>query len=118
MNGSSGVNTLNVDDSGSGGAKNGTLTSSTITGLGMASGITFGGMAAVNITLGQGSVHFTIAGTHTGTTSVQGGNGTDTIDILTTRGATTVGGGAGGHNQRVCHRRSRHDQRRSRNHRH
>ena len=27
-----------------------------------------------------------IAGTHTGTTSVQSGNGTDTIDIQTTRG--------------------------------
>ena len=57
VNGAGGVNALNVDDSGSGVNKTGTLTSNTVTGLGMANGITYGGMAAVSITLGQGSVH-------------------------------------------------------------
>jgi len=95
VNGAGGVNTLNVDDSGSGSTETGTLTSSTLTGLNMAAVITYSGMAAVNIALGQGANHFIIASTHTGTTNVQSGNGSDTIDIQTTRGATTVSGGAG-----------------------
>ena len=95
VNGASGVNALNVDDSGSASNKTGTLTSTTITGLNMAGGITYSGMAAVNIALGQGSVHFIIASTQTGTTSVQSGGGSDIVDVQSTRGATTVSGGAG-----------------------
>ena len=94
VNGASGVNVLNVDDSGSVSNKTGTLTSSTLTGLNMAAGITDSGMSAVNVALGQGSDLFTIASTHTGTTSVQCGNGADLVDIDSTRGATTVSGGA------------------------
>ena len=93
--GGSGTNVLNVDDSGSVSSKSGTLTSSTITGLNMAAGITYSGMANVNVALGQGSEFFTIASTDTGTTSVQCGNGADLVDIDTTRGTTNVSGGAG-----------------------
>ena len=95
VNGGSGVNSLVADDSGSTGSETGTLTSDTITGLGMASGITYNGMASVSAFLGQGTVQFNIASTHTGTTFVQAGNSADTIDIGSTLGATTVTGGSG-----------------------
>ena len=64
--GGSGTNVLNVDDSGSVSSKSGTLTSSTITGLNMAAGITYSGMSTVNVALGQGSEFFTIASTRHG----------------------------------------------------
>ncbi len=95
VNGGWGSGTLNVDDSGSTTTKVGTLTSTTLTGLGMAGGITYNYVSAVNILLGAGTESFTIASTHTGTTTVLCGPGTDMVTVQTTRGATTVSGGAG-----------------------
>ena len=91
----SSVNTLNVDDSGSTSNKLGYLTSSTVAGLNMALGITYSGMSAVNINLGQGSDHFIITSTHAGTTNVQTGNGSNIIDVQSTSGPLTVSGGSG-----------------------
>ena len=68
VNGGFGVNALNADDSGSTANKSGTLTSSTITGLGMADGITYANIAALTIALGTGGENFTIASTDTGST--------------------------------------------------
>src|SRR5262249_16133087 len=47
--------TLNVDDTGSTGPKSGTLTPTTLTGLGMGSGgISYSGLATLNVKLGSG----------------------------------------------------------------
>jgi hypothetical protein len=92
---SAGAAVLNVDDTGSLSNRTGTLTANTLTGLGMASGITYSGLAAVNIALGRGSSQLTIAGTHTGTTNVQCGDGdhaSTTINIQSNDGTTTVNG--------------------------
>ena len=55
-----GADTMNVDDTGSTIAKTGKLTESTLTGLNMA-GITYSGLAKLNINLGSGGNQFTIA---------------------------------------------------------
>src|SRR5260221_8290985 len=66
INGNDGADTLNVDDAGDSLANTGTLTSTTLTGLGMASGIVYGSLEAVNVNLGSGGDTFTIASTHGG----------------------------------------------------
>ena len=95
VNGGWGSSTLNVDDSGSSTNKVGAMTSTTVTGLGMAGGITYNFVSAVNIMLGTGSESFTVASTHTGTTTVLCGPATDTVTVDTTRGPTTISGGNG-----------------------
>ncbi len=78
-----GPDTLNVDDSGSTISKTGTLTSSTITGLGMGSSISFSGTSSVNLTLGSGpNNHLNIQSTASGvSTTVSGSSGTDTFYV-------------------------------------
>ena len=72
-----GTDTMNVDDTGSTTAKTGTLTATTLTGLNMgAAGITYSGLANLNIKLGSGGNTFTIANTASGTTTtVNSGTG-------------------------------------------
>ena len=106
VNGGLGVNALNVDDSGSTANKSGTLTSSTITGLGMADGITYSDMPPSTSPWGPGGENFTIASTHTGSSQRAGGPGADVVTVQTTRGFTTVSGGAGNDTINVdAHRR-------------
>jgi hypothetical protein len=82
----SGNDTLNVDDTGSTVDKSGTLTATTLTGLGMgAGGITYSGLAALNVTLGSGNDTFTVAGANGPTvTKIDGGLGTNTAIINVT----------------------------------
>ena len=61
----SGSDWLYIDDSGDTLGNTGTLTSTTITGLGMAGSITYGTVEHVVITLGSGGDTFTIESTHT-----------------------------------------------------
>jgi hypothetical protein len=92
-----GCDTLNVDDTGSTLAKTGTLTSSTLTGLGMGSGgINYCGLSALNIYLGSGGNTFTIASTYASTvTFLNSGIGNDTVNVQSTAGITTVNTGNG-----------------------
>src|SRR5262249_31240918 len=85
-NAAGGADVMNVDDTGSTAGKVGTLTQSRLTGLGMAQGIQYSGLAAVNIRLGTGGDTFTVASTHTGTTFVAAGPGDDTVDVQSTSG--------------------------------
>ena len=74
--------TLNVDDTGSMAANTGTLTNTTLTGLGMA-GITYNNLAALNISLGSGGNIFNITSTSQNTATtlyVQQGSG-DVINV-------------------------------------
>jgi hypothetical protein len=65
-----GVDTLNVDDTGSTSGKTGSLTSSTLSGLGMGPlGITYSGLANLNIHLGTGLDTFNVLGTAAITTT-------------------------------------------------
>ena len=94
LNGSGGADALNIDDSGDTTDRtDGRLTNTQVTGLGNAGAITYSGMSALKISLGKGNDHFTVALTHAGTTTVDGGPGNDTIDLLALFGPTTVHGG-------------------------
>ncbi len=95
----SGSDVLNVDDTGDTEANTGdlagTLTATQITGLGMASGITYGTIETLNIGLGSNQDRFTIFSTHVGVTNLDGNDGADIINVRTISGTTTVNVGAG-----------------------
>jgi Ca2+-binding RTX toxin-like protein/subtilisin-like proprotein convertase family protein len=95
VNGNDGADTLNVDDTGDTAANTGTLTSTRLTGIGMAAGdtskgITYGTLEDVNIGLGSGGDTFTIESTHSGTTDLFARGGADVVNVRTTAGQTTV----------------------------
>ena len=90
------VDTLNVNDGGVSDGQMGTLTSSSVSGLGMgAAGIVYFDLEAVNVHLGSGDDTFTIATTHGGTTTLTGGAGGDSVSVLSIAGATLVAGDGG-----------------------
>jgi hypothetical protein len=78
-----GADTLNVDDTGSTAGQNGTLTPTNLTGLGMgAAGITYSGLANLNLNLGSGgntlTIHDIAPATHT---TIDGGSSAnDTVN--------------------------------------
>ncbi len=80
-----GADTMNVDDTGSTTAKTGTLSATTLTGMNMGpSGITFSGLATLNISLGSG-------GTMGNTFNIAVAAGTNLP------ANTTINAGSGGH---------------------
>jgi hypothetical protein len=89
------MNALNVDDTGTLGSRTGTLTSGSLTGLNMASGITYAGIQALTVRLGAGSNDFTIQGTAAGTTTVYGGQAENAFEVQSIGGPTSVYGGYG-----------------------
>ena len=92
----SGSDVLNVDESGELDANDGTLTSTTLTGLQMApAGITYSGFEHLNIWLGSASDTFTVVSTHVGTTDLKTGDGGDFVAVRSIAGVTTVDAGAG-----------------------
>jgi hypothetical protein len=82
--------TLNVDDTGSTVSKTGTLSATTLTGLAMgANGITYSGLAVLNISLGSGSDTFTVNGITTSTaTTVDGKAGSNSATLNFSGGFT------------------------------
>ena len=92
----SGSDILNVDDTGSTADKTGDLTSGSLTGLDMgAAGISYSGLASLNISLGSGNNVLVIESTSTATTTVNGNTGSDTFDVRATTGTTILNTGAG-----------------------
>lgn len=92
VNGGAGGNDiLNVDDSNPAiTGKTGTLTGTTLRGLGMPNGINYGSLETLNIWLDAGNNSFNIDGTHGGTTNIYGMEGADTINVrATATGSTT-----------------------------
>src|SRR5262249_18686374 len=101
----SGSDSLNVDDTNSATSKTGTLTSSTLTGLGMSStpitlggvtypgGISYSHVSTLNISLGSHGNNFTISSTNGSTsTTLYSGNGNDTVNLTTDSRPTTIHG--------------------------
>src|SRR5205807_10629424 len=91
VNGNAGLATLNVDDTGAPG-DTGSLRAMTISGLGLAGGITYGTLTNLNINLASNAV-FTILGTHLANTTIHDGYSGDMINVQTISGPTTVDGG-------------------------
>jgi len=93
LNGENNSDTINLSDAGDATNNTGTITSTTISGLGLGSPITYGTMEAININLGSGNDNFTIT-SPTAVTTVSGNVGTDTFTIVSNSAALTVNGGA------------------------
>src|SRR6185437_7891173 len=87
------VDRLVVDDSGDANGRIGLLTSTDVTGLGLATaGIHYTEFEALHLMLGLGNDAFHIDSTHTGTTQLDGGPGNDTITVNSIQGATQING--------------------------
>ena len=87
------VDRLVADDSGDATGRTGLLTSTDITGLGMAAaGIHYTQIEALHLMLGLGNDAFHIDSTHAGTTRVNGGPGNDTITVNSIQGGTQIEG--------------------------
>jgi hypothetical protein len=77
-----GHDTLNIDDTGSALAKTGTLTATTLSGLGLGGGITYTGVRTLNLNLGSGNDTLGVEGTNATTlTTITTGAGSNTITI-------------------------------------
>src|SRR5205807_3754961 len=87
--GNAGFDVLNVDDTGSTVDKTGTLTATTLTGLGMAGGITYGTLETVNISVGSGRHTLNIQST-SAVTNINGGPANDTRNISSLKPITRV----------------------------
>ncbi|NJL47229.1 MAG: hypothetical protein HC929_06680 [Leptolyngbyaceae cyanobacterium SM2_5_2] len=90
-----GSNRLSLDDSGDTTANTGSLTATTITGLGLAAGITYANVSTLELELGSGSDAFTVASTHPGQTTLNAGAGDDAVTVESTTGTTVVNTGSG-----------------------
>ncbi len=95
IDGGTGGATVTLDDTGDGSANTGTLTSTTLTGLGLGGVLTYANLSNLIVNLGGGGNTFTIASTHTAATNVSTGGGNDTVTINTVAGATNVSSGSG-----------------------
>lgn len=90
-----GRTTLNVDDTADATSRMGTLTSTTLTGLGMGvSGITYSGVITLNISLGSGGNIFTIVNT-SAVTTLNSGSGNDIVNLLADSNITALNGQGG-----------------------
>ena len=93
-----GFDQLVVDDSGDTAGNTGSQTGSTITGLGMAVGITYTGFATLAVQLGSGGDTYTVDDSHTGSsrpTYLSTGDGADLVIIRSVHGRleADLGGG-------------------------
>ena len=106
------VDRLIVHNEDSPAADTGTLTSTRITGLGMAGdhvvngrllpgGVTYSDFEDLTVLLGYGADTFTVESTHMGTTTIDAGAGADTVVVKTIAGHTRVLGGTGDDTFRV-----------------
>ncbi|HET7305708.1 MAG TPA: hypothetical protein VFJ12_14290 [Segeticoccus sp.] len=97
VTGGAGSDVLSVDDTGDAGNSTGSLTRTSVTGLGMyADGISYVGIETLTIGLGTGADAFTIASTSSATTTTLSAHaGADTVGVQSLAGPTTVDLGRG-----------------------
>ncbi len=91
------TDTLKLDDSGDGLARNGTITATAITGFGMgAAGVAYSGVGNVIVKLGSGGTSLTVANTNAATnTTITGTTGNDSITVQNDAGNTSITAGSG-----------------------
>jgi hypothetical protein len=92
----SGADTLTLDDTGDPAARSATIASDTISGLGMAGGVVYDGLAALKVSLGSGSNTVAVAtnGNQTATT-LNGGAGNDQFNVTSTGALNTINADGG-----------------------
>src|SRR5262249_27091708 len=94
INGDGGSDALAVDDSGDTAGNSATLTSGTLTGLGMSSGIRYATLEVLTISLGSGGDSFTVEGTRAAT-NLGTRAGRATINVRGPSAALTITAGLG-----------------------
>ncbi|NJL47228.1 MAG: hypothetical protein HC929_06675 [Leptolyngbyaceae cyanobacterium SM2_5_2] len=95
VDGNDGVDALNLSDIGSLANSAGILTSTTITGLGLAVGVDYSRLENLTLNLGVGDNTFTLESTHTGQSTLNSGAGADTVAVHSIAGQTQVNTAAG-----------------------
>ena len=93
LDGQAGDDTLNASDAGDTAPNTGTLTATSLTGLGT-QGIDYADMSVLTVRLGSGADTFFVDSTHAGSTTVNAGAGNDLVFVETTGGPTFVNGEA------------------------
>jgi hypothetical protein len=88
--GGTGSDILTIDDSGDLDNNTGTLSSTRLSGLGMAGQIDYTNIEDLSLTLGQGNDILTVTSTHAGTTDISSNAGEDALNIQAIGGVTTV----------------------------
>lgn len=89
-----GSDALTLDDGGDSLPRVGTLTATSLTGVGPTP-IGFSGLASLVLNLGVSNDNLTVNDTIAGTTTVNAGSGNDTLTVLHDSGPTTLNGGPG-----------------------
>jgi len=84
--------TLVVDDGADTAANKGTVTDKAVTGLGMAVGIDYRRVEALDVRLGDGDDELVVLRTIPGATTVSAGGGADDVEIISAAGTLTVNG--------------------------
>lgn len=94
VSGDTGVNNLNVDDSGDIKDNTAVVNNTVVTGFGMNGEIQYSNFENLDVMTGSGSDILTIENTHERFTNVNAGAGNDTVNVETINGETTVKLGA------------------------
>ena len=95
IDGEIGDDSLLFDDGGNTLDNSGTLTSETLSGLGMAGSIGYSRMESLRLDLGSGNDMLSVQSTHAGVSVLNTQDGNDTVDLRSVAGATTVNTGLG-----------------------
>ena len=90
-----GLDLLIVDASGDRASTTGTLTVNTFAGMGMTGVITYSNIQDLQINLGVSTENLLIENTDSGSTMINGGHGTDQVNIETTSGLVVINAGSG-----------------------
>jgi acrosin len=86
---------ITIDNTGSVAAVTGSLTDTSINGLGITGNLNYATTESLTIDLGGGADTFTVNDTHAGSTFINSGSGADVINFRAISGATTINAGAG-----------------------
>ena len=95
IHGGAGYDVLTADDTGETANDSGRLSAVKLTGLGIEGEIDYGTIEDIHVHLGQANDAFAVDSTITGTTTIEGRGGNDTISVLSITGPTAIYGDAG-----------------------
>ena len=93
--GGDGIDALIINDSGDTQANSGTLSDSSVTGLGITGSVNYGSVETVDLALGSAADQLTITGTAQIVTRVDLGDGEDTVELQASQGVLSLQGNAG-----------------------
>jgi Ca2+-binding RTX toxin-like protein len=93
--GGSDIDQITIDNSGDILGRIGTLSESSLTGIGMPGRIDYGAFETIMLGLGLGDDELFVSNTHLGLTTIEAGPGDDVVDVSGVTGLTGISGGDG-----------------------